>query len=103
MQYKPKSVSSTKPRCNNCSRKNVSNERQYVPPGASSITIGCKSLLPVWISGNSSKVSSSVPNPPGSNTNPSDSLMNISLRVKKYLKLMSLGSSSITGLGLAYA
>ncbi len=42
-----------------------------------------------------------VPNPPGRSTKAWDSFMNISLRVKKYLKLMSFGSSAMTGLASA--
>src|SRR5207245_1025588 len=49
----------------------------------------------------SSNSSSSVPKPPGKRTNASASFMNISFRVKKYLKLMSLGSEAMNGLGLA--
>ena len=59
-------------------------------PGSSSRTIGCRSLLPVCISVSSSNASSIVPKPPGNSAKPSDSLMNVTLRVKKYLKLMSL-------------
>ena len=43
-------------------------------------------------------VSSMVPNPPGRATNPDDSLMSMSLRVKKYFMLTSLGSPVITSL-----
>ena len=56
---------------------------QYVPPGTSSSTIGAGWALPVWTSVSSSNASSSVPKPPGSSTNPSDSFTNVSLRVKK--------------------
>src|SRR3990172_7740308 len=47
----------------------------------------------------SSNVSSRVPKPPGNRANASDSLRNVTLRVKKYLKLISLGSPSMTTLG----
>ena len=58
--------------------------------------------LPVCRSVNSSKVSSCVPKPPGRHTNADDSLINMSLRVKKYFiatsrsppARMSLGFSS---------
>ena len=40
--------------------------------------------FPVWSSVRSSSVSSSVPNPPGSDTNAELSLIIISFRVKKY-------------------
>ena len=56
---------------------------QYVPPGTSRSTIGPGCALPVCSSVSSSNASSSVPKPPGSSTNPSDSLMNASFRVKK--------------------
>ena len=52
-------------------------------PGVSSRTIGTGRPLPVWVSVSSSNVSSSVPNPPGSDTNARLSFTSISLRVKK--------------------
>src|SRR3989304_1229630 len=61
--------------------------------------MGWRSLLPVCISVSSSNASSSVPKPPGKSANASDSLRNVTLRVKKYLKLISLGSPSMTTFG----
>ena len=52
-------------------------------------------VLPVCMSVSSSKASSSVPKPPGSRTKASDSFMKVTLRVKKYLKLMSLASPAM--------
>ena len=46
----------------------------------------------------SSKPSSIVPNPPGNSTTALASFTRNSLRVKKYLKVMSLGSAAIHGL-----
>ena len=57
------------------------------------------SLLPVCISVSSSNASSSVPNPPGSSAKASDSFRNVTLRVKKYLKLMSFASPSMNRFG----
>ena len=51
--------------------------------GVSSSTIGTGSPLPVWVSVSSSNVSSSVPKPPGRQTNARLSFTSISLRVKK--------------------
>ena len=68
------------------------------PPGSSTITIGKMCDLPVWTSVSASNASSWVPNPPGKSTTASDSLMNISLRVKKYRMVMSFGSPWTTGL-----
>ncbi len=67
---------------------------QNVPPGTSSRTIGAGCDFPVCTSVSSSYVSSIVPKPPGSMAKPCASLMNSSLRVKKYRKLTSLGSPS---------
>jgi hypothetical protein len=55
-------------------------------------------LLPVWISVRASKPSSCVPKPPGNSAIACDSFTKTTLRVKKYLKLMSLGSPAITSL-----
>ena len=45
-------------------------------------------------------VSSSVPNPPGSEMNPLDSFISISLRVKKYFIEMSFSSPAMNGFAL---
>ena len=52
--------------------------------------------MPVWISVRASKPSSWVPKPPGKRAMAEASFMNSSLRVKKYLKFISLGSSAMT-------
>ena len=64
----------------------------------SSSTTGVGTALPVWSRVSSSKVSSWVPKPPGRHTKADDSLMSISLRVKKYFMATSL-SSPKTSLG----
>ena len=71
---------------------------QYVSPGVSRKTIGTGSPLPVWVSVRSSKVSSSVPNPPGRQMKAFDSLMSISFRVKKYFIATYLWSPAMTEL-----
>jgi hypothetical protein len=53
--------------------------------------------LPVWVSVSSSKVSSSVPNPPGRQTNARLSFTSMSLRVKKYFMLTYFSSPAMTG------
>ena len=62
------------------------------------MTIGIGTLLPVCTSVNTSNPSSIVPNPPGNSAIAWLECTNISLRVKKYLKLISLGSCSMNGL-----
>ena len=54
--------------------------------------------MPVWISVSASKASSWVPKPPGKSAMAWDSFTKTTLRVKKYRKLMSLGSPAITSL-----
>src|SRR5207237_4509299 len=72
--------------------------RQYGLEPASISTTGTSADLPVCIKVRSSKVSSIVPNPPGKSATPLASLTRKSLRVKKYLNVMSLGSEAIQGL-----
>ena len=54
--------------------------------------------MPVWISVSVSKPSSCVPKPPGKSATALASITKNSLRVKKYLNVISLGSSTMTGL-----
>ena len=56
--------------------------------------------LPVWVRVSSSKVSSSVPKPPGRHTKAFDSLTSMSLRVKKYFIETSFPSAGDGGVGL---
>ena len=60
--------------------------------------MGTGSPLPVCVSVSSSKVSSSVPKPPGRQMKALDSLMSISLRVKKYFIATYLWSPAMTEL-----
>src|SRR4030042_384024 len=62
------------------------------------MTRGRRLVLPVWIMVMASKPSSWVPKPPGKRAMAEASLRKRILRVKKYLKLMSLGSSAIVTL-----
>ena len=55
--------------------------------------MGAGAALPVCTSVISSKLSSSVPTPPGSTAKPADSFMSMSLRVKKYFIVTSRGSA----------
>ncbi len=64
----------------------------------SSSTIGPDWAFPVCTRVSSSKASSNVPNPPGRRTNASASFTNVTLRVKKYRKLTSFGSSAMNWL-----
>ena len=54
--------------------------------------------LPVWVRVSSSNVSSSVPKPPGRQTNARLSFTSISLRVKKYFMLTYFSSPAMIGL-----
>ena len=56
--------------------------------------------LPVCMRVRTSKASSMVPKPPGKRATASASFTRMSLRVKKYLKVTSLGSAVIQGFGL---
>ncbi len=89
------SWAATSPRAISVSRTNVSIDCQYVSPGALRSTIGTGMPLPVWVSVSSSNISSSVPNPPGRQTKACDSLISISLRVKKYFMLTCLSSPAM--------
>src|SRR5499427_10309212 len=71
--------------------------RQYGLGPASTRTTGTSADLPVCIRVRSSNVSSIVPKPPGKSATPLASLTRKSLRVKKYLKVISLGSEAIHG------
>src|SRR3954447_5729556 len=61
-------------------------------------TIGIGSALPVCTSVSTSNPSSIVPNPPGNKAMAWPERTNMSLRVKKYLKLTSFLSFSMNGL-----
>ena len=73
---------------------------QYAPPGRSINTKGMMRLLPVCIRVSASYPSSMVPNPPGKSTMASEFRTKVSLRVKKYLKVISFLSCWMTGLAL---
>ena len=88
----------TSPRSTSWSRISSSMRSQNGSPGVSSSTIGTGRPLPVWVSVSSSNVSSSVPNPPGRQTNARLSLTSISLRVKKYFIATYFSSPAMTGL-----
>ena len=64
----------------------------------SSSTIGTGRPLPVCVRVSSSNVSSSVPKPPGRQTNARLSFTSISLRVKKYFIETYFSSPAMTGL-----
>ena len=81
-----------------CFSTNSSTASQYSSPGVSRNTIGTGMPLPVWVKVSSSNVSSSVPNPPGRQTNARLSLTSISLRVKKYFMLTYFSSPAMIGL-----
>ena len=81
-----------------CSRMVRSQVLQYSAPGGSSMMSGMRRVLPVCISVSASKPSSSVPKPPAKSTMASEFRMKVSLRVKKYLKVMSFLSFEMTGL-----
>src|SRR4030095_30859 len=66
--------------------------------GSSSITSGSTGDLPVCTRVRASNASSAVPKPPGRKTMAWASRTRNSLRVKKYLNEISLGSSAIQGL-----
>jgi len=72
--------------------------RQYGRGPISTMTTGMMVALPVCMSVSSSKASSMVPKPPGKRATPLASFTRKSLRVKKYLKVISLGSEAIQGL-----
>ena len=86
-----------RPRGATTSTRKRTNAGQKSPPGSSSRTIGAGDALPVCTSVSSSIVSSSVPNPPGSETKPFDSFISISLRVKKYFIDTSFSSPAMNG------
>ena len=85
-----------------CSSISSSHERdEALPVGAARLVDEDDrqhGALPVWISVSASKPSSHVPKPPGKSAMACASLTKTSLRVKKYLKLMSLGSPAIHAL-----